>query len=197
MRKFENCCEIVRRWCTWTAVTGVSLLLGLLLAFLLVEVVNSFIASEIRWLVDGVVAGTFVALVQWAYLQPKVRALGWWLIATVAGWLAGLLLTTLFVGPSFWNKIGGGVLGGFTIGFAQWLALDPENSRNHEWLITTAVGWTVASMIDMQTPIRTSGVLTEDFVIVALYSAISMVILATVAIAVRVFILPERLERHI
>jgi hypothetical protein len=77
--------------------------------------------------------------------------MGWWLFATIAGWLLGVLLIVL---PGWLNWTDGPfsldltfILIGLGIGLAQWLLLRQRLSQAGWWIGANVVGWGLSALI--------------------------------------------------
>ena len=99
-------------------------------------------------------AGLFMGFLQYGLLRRYLPRMGWWVIATIGGWLMGGLLILI---PSWLNWISPapkntyalfGIIG-LSIGVAQWLLLRLRLARAGWWIAANVVGW---GMIGLITP---------------------------------------------
>jgi len=139
----------------WIFVTGISWSVGLVAALVITQAVSPALPGQVSLLLGGVVVGALIGLTQWAVLRPDVRGVGFWLLATVIGWTAGLIVTTFVVRLAELTIGGvvGGALGGLVWGLAQWPALGSETGGRLKWLLVTTAGWTAALALGTVLPI--------------------------------------------
>ena len=92
MIKITTAHEVVKRVCIWIAVTGVSLYIGLVLGTFIASASAAYVSAAGGYFIGALVGGALIGLAQWTFLRPPVKGLGIWLLATIIGWTAGLVL---------------------------------------------------------------------------------------------------------
>ena len=185
-------------WFLWILVTGVSWCVGLILALIVARIADLALPPGASLVISGVVAGTLIGLVQWALLNPEVKGVGLWSLATTVGWIGGLVITAFFISAA--NVVLGGMigvaLGGLFFGLAQRLALRPHTDGG-KWLLGTIAGWTAAVMIGINMGGNSRlEIGPSEVVKVAASGAVGWVTIGLVAVAalVTLFPVPEKKE---
>ena len=91
-------------------------------------------------------------VVQYGLLRSYLPRMGWWVLATIGGWLLGLLVILL----SGWLNIWGSelididfafIVLGLSIGVAQWLLLRRRLPQAGWWIGGNAVGWGLLGLV--------------------------------------------------
>jgi hypothetical protein len=133
-------------WFLWILVTGISWCVGLILALIVAKGVSLVLPQLASFVIGGIVTSALIGLVQWALLRPGARSIGLWTLATITGWMGGLLVITLCVRVTdlAFAHVIGAALGGLVFGLAQWLAMRPKTDARAVWLLGTSAGWTLA-----------------------------------------------------
>jgi hypothetical protein len=184
----------------WIFVTGISWSVALVVALVLAQAVSPALSSQVTLLLGGVVVGALIGLAQWAVLRPDVRGVGFWTLATVIGWTAGLIVTSSVVRmaePAPGGLIGG-ALGGFVWGLAQWLALRSETGGRLKWLLVTVVGWTVALALGTSLPINGGlGGSGGGLVDTAASGAVALIMIGIFAVLALPVLFPEPHQRAV
>ncbi|AFY33162.1 hypothetical protein [Calothrix sp. PCC 7507] len=122
---------------------------GFLLSLLLIEIGEK---SDIGVL-QAIIGGLTVAISQSLILRQPMLSLKW-VLSTILGWV---VITAMGVGAVGWivpttqqlptRILSGliyGTIGGFGIGFAQWLAIYQPVPLAWRWIFITAASWAVA-----------------------------------------------------
>jgi hypothetical protein len=126
-------------WLQWIMVTTVGWILGMLF-------IHPF----------GLAAsGIAIGILQWIVLQQHITRGRRWILASIAGWVAGWVIALLIV-PSDFRVLAGIVLG-VSVGAAQWLVLRREVYAAGWWIIISALAW--ATGIGLVPGVLTSGVM--------------------------------------
>jgi hypothetical protein len=118
------------------------------------HVAEDYLLSYLFPPIVGLVMGCF----QYILLRRYLPRMGWWVAATVAGWLLGLaLIIAIFQALAlFWtDDIANEFLTvnwafailGVSIGFGQWLLLRRRLARAAWWIAASMGGWILLSLI--------------------------------------------------
>lgn len=99
--------------------------------------------SLLRFALQGLIGGAAVGIFLTAVFGSQVRREPNWMLATTAGWLAGLIATALVGGliPSGAGWLFGAGLGGLIFGFALRRALAGELATNDFLVFLQGLGW--------------------------------------------------------
>ena len=99
------------------------------------------------------VVGIGLGIMQWLALRQRLPRAGWWILASIAGWIAGFamtgvvyLLTRSIVGEATNYEVVALIFAlaiGASLGVTQWLVLRQSFSRTGWWVIANLVGWVV------------------------------------------------------
>lgn len=93
--------------------------------------------------------GAALGLTQWWVLRGLLRGIGWWVPATILGYL--LASAARFVVPCELNPAvcGSGMLGtmGLAVGVCQWVVLRKHVRRAGWWIVITLGGWLLAFVV--------------------------------------------------
>lgn len=93
----------------------------------------------------GIIAlGTSVGIAQWLVLKKIFHGSGWWVLATIAGWLVGFSLVSVFNTPELFNV----VLFGLSVGIAQWFVLRQRVSGAGWWVIATIGAIIISDLVN-------------------------------------------------
>ncbi|MFK0734621.1 MAG: hypothetical protein ACFKPT_00445 [Gloeotrichia echinulata GP01] len=122
---------------------------GFLLSLLLIEIGEQ---SDIG-VVQAAVGGLAIALSQSLILRHPIFSLRW-VLSTLLGWaiitatgigaVGWIVPTTQFLPLRLFSGAFYGAIGGFGIGFAQWLAIYHQVPSAWRWIFISAVSWGVA-----------------------------------------------------
>lgn len=112
-------------------------------------------------------AGLLMGLLQYGLLRRYLPRMGWWVLATIGGWLLGLLL---LLTPGWLNWTDASIdidlafiVIGLSIGVGQWMALRRRLPRAGWWIGANVVGWGLLSLITSDTSLGQFGLLTMSF----------------------------------
>jgi hypothetical protein len=95
--------------------------------------------------------GLLTGVLQFMLLRRYLPRVGWWVPATLGGWLLGVLLVALS-GWLGWTDSPSGnfnlmlILMGFSIGISQWLVMQRRLPRAGWWLAANLIGWGLLAM---------------------------------------------------
>jgi hypothetical protein len=91
-------------------------------------------------LIGDVGIGAAMGIMQWLVLRPQVRQASWWIVASIVGWIIGLVAIAV-VPP----EIGAltGIMLGVVFGTAQWFILRRWVDGAGWWIVVSALGWAV------------------------------------------------------
>ena len=98
------------------------------------------------------IVGLLTGLLQYGLLRHYLPRMGWWVLATTAGWLLGVLLIVISGRHNFWTYESfdieaAFIVLGLSIGLAQWLLLGRRLPRAGWWIGATVVGWGLLSLV--------------------------------------------------
>ena len=105
---------------------------------------------------------------QYGMLRQFLPRMRWWVLATFAGWLLGVLLIAL---PSWMSLIDLPLnnldlillLMGFAIGLTQWLVLRHQLPRAGWWIVANTLGWGLLGWITPGNSLDQYGLFTLGF----------------------------------
>ena len=96
--------------------------------------------------------GLFTGVLQYGLLRRYLPRMGWWVWATLGGWLLGVLLILISRWLNFWTyetfdiDLAFIVLG-LSIGLMQWLLLRRRLSKSGWWIGANVLGWVLLGLI--------------------------------------------------
>jgi hypothetical protein len=149
----------------WIALTSLSVPFAFLLTFVVLKIITDMVGDVVY--VDGVrhitedyffmevfvpMVSVLTGILQYGLLRRRLPRMGWWVFATVAGWLLWVLLLAL-PGWLGWidmpiNSLDFVFIGmGLSIGLAQWLLLRRRLARAGWWIAGNGVGWGLLALI--------------------------------------------------
>jgi hypothetical protein len=99
--------------------------------------------------------GLVIGFLQSILLSRYLPRMGWWIAATVVGWLLPFAVIRLFSGSlspalddnSLWSMTVAIVLIGGSMGLAQWLVLRQRVCHASWWILASVLGWGTAIMV--------------------------------------------------
>lgn len=116
-------------WLWWVLASAMGLVLGAVVGGALVDIFPSVLGGAI----SGVAVGSAVGTSQWLVLRKQLSQVGWWVIASIAGFaMFGAVATVLSEKVSIVFLF---ALIGAAIGVAQWLVLRPHFSQAGWWVL--------------------------------------------------------------
>jgi hypothetical protein len=150
---------------SWIVLTSLCVPIAFFLDVVILRIITSFVGEYIY--VNGVrhitedylaiypfipVVGLLTGLLQCWLLRRYLPRMGWWVFATAAGWLLGILLILipgwLHWTDTFLNNLDMIFLVmGMSIGMAQWLLLRRRLARAGWWIAANVVGWGLLGLI--------------------------------------------------
>jgi hypothetical protein len=97
------------------------------------------------------IVGIMTGVMQYELLRRYLSRMGWWVLATIGGWLLGALLIAM----PFWLNWPDGsinldlafILMGLAIGVSQWLLLRQRLPWASWWIGANVVGWGLLALI--------------------------------------------------
>jgi hypothetical protein len=112
------------------------------------QITEDYLGLYVLVPIVSVLTGTL----QYGLLRSSLPRMGWWVLATVAGWLLGVLLITLpgwlrLIDPPLNNLDLMLSLMGLGIGAAQWVLLRRRLARAGWWIAANLLGWGLLGLI--------------------------------------------------
>jgi hypothetical protein len=123
-------------WGRWTLTVCAALAAGNSVGWLLY---NNFGESR-YWAVGAAVGGAVAGLLQWRLLRRILKEARWWVLATIAEWIAGWVVAST---PLETEEI---VLGAMS-GVLQWLMLRRTLRQAGAWVLFTVVSWSLLLLV--------------------------------------------------
>jgi hypothetical protein len=127
------------------------------------------------------IAGLLTGVMQYGLLRRYLPRMGWWVLATTAGWLLGVLLIAI---PSWLNWTDGSfnldlalILMGLAIGVGQWLLLRRRLPRASWWIGANVVGWGLLGLITADNTLEQFGLFTLGFLPACITAAMLAVLI--------------------
>ena len=113
------------------------------------------------------IVGLLTGVLQYGLLRRFLPQMGWWVAATVGGWLLGEFLTLIpgwlnWTNPLF-NLDLSFVMMGLSIGMGQWLLLRRRLHRASWWIGANVAGWSLLALITEGNSIGQFGLFTLGF----------------------------------
>lgn len=137
------------RWLSWVMATAIGSAAGFGALTFILPVVRSVADVDGDKLVGFLVApllGFFIGTLQWIVLRRRLPQAGWWIAATVAGYIMVLIFSTLAttVRLAEYPGMDGGIplmgLLGLALGIPQYLLLRKHMANAEWWLLASAIG---------------------------------------------------------
>jgi hypothetical protein len=115
------------------------------------RITEDFLFSCVFYPAFGLVAGCL----QYLLLRRCLPRMGWWIVATVVGWLLPIAVLRLVSATlpvaldvsSVWSVAVVVVLIGGCIGLAQWLVLRQRVRHAARWILASVLGWGMAGLV--------------------------------------------------
>ena len=148
----------------WISVTFLCMPIAYLLDLGVLRLITSFVGDFIY--VNGVqhitedylgmytlvpIVGLLTGILQYSLLQRYLPRMGWWILATIGGWLLGIFLIVLMIrfgwrGTAY-NLDAIFMTMGFSIGTGQWLLLQRRLPQAGWWILANVAGWGLLALI--------------------------------------------------
>ena len=148
----------------WIILTSLCIPIAFFLNLVVLKIIIQFVGDFIY--VNGVrhitedylflytfipMVGLLTGILQYGLLRRYLPRMSWWVLATTAGWLLGVLLIVL----SGWLKFIDGsfnldltfILMGLAIGMSQWLLLRQRLPQAGWWIAANIIGWGLLALI--------------------------------------------------
>ncbi|MGD8404015.1 MAG: hypothetical protein PVJ21_10165 [Anaerolineales bacterium] len=166
---------------TWILLTTISIPIAFIFDLIVLKVITRFVGDFIY--VNGVrhitedylltytfvpIVGLLIGVFQYGLLRRYLPRIGWWILATVAGWVMGLLLIFAANWLQIWSIESFGldlafIIMGLSIGTGQWLLLRKRLSRSGLWVGANFIGWGLLSLLTTGNSIGQYGLLLLGF----------------------------------
>lgn len=148
----------------WILLTSLCLPVAYFLNLIILRIITLFVGDFIY--VDGMrqitedylglytffpIVGLLTGLLQYGLLRHYLPQMGWWVAATIGGWLLGIFLILIpgwlnWTSPLFNSDLAFIVMG-LSIGVGQWLLLRRRLLRAGWWIGANVVGWGLLALI--------------------------------------------------
>jgi hypothetical protein len=184
----------------WIVLTSSCVPIAFFIDLVILRIIISFVGDFIY--VDGVrhitedylsmyafipIAGFVTGVMQYRLLRRYLSRMGWWVLATIGGWLMGALLIAI----SAWRNWPAGslsldlafILMGLTIGVGQWLLLRRRLPRASWWIGANVVGWGLLALITAGNTLEQYGLFTLGFLPACVTAAMLAVLMNQVKLA--------------
>jgi hypothetical protein len=148
----------------WVALNFISILIAFAIYWALISLVKEAVGGTIQ--VEGQahitedfllpyifrpVLGLVIGVLQYILLRLHLPRMGWWIVATILGWLLGLIGSRLlysslyrpFDQSALWIEVLLTALIGLSMGIAQWLVLRQRVPQAGWWIVANLIGWGV------------------------------------------------------
>jgi hypothetical protein len=148
----------------WIIMTSLCVPIAFFIDLVILRIIISFVGDFIY--VDGVrhitedylsiytfipIVGLLSGVMQYGLLRRYLPRMGWWVLATIGGWLLGVLLIAI---PIWLDWTDGSInldlafiLMGLAIGVGQWPLLRRRLPRASWWIGANVVGWGLLGLI--------------------------------------------------
>jgi len=100
--------------------------------------------------VTGVIHGAEFGIAQWLILRHQVNKMGWWVVASIVGFMIGFPLTKTLFGELSSGLVvagGAGAVVGAIVGALQWCVLRGRVGRAGWWVLASALAWMVSALL--------------------------------------------------
>jgi len=102
------------------------------------------------------IVGLLTGVFQYELLRRTLASMGWWVLATVGGWLVGVLLIVVSGWLNLWtyesfNMDLAFIVLGLSIGAGQWLMLRRRLPHAGWWVGANVLGWGLLGLITGKT----------------------------------------------
>jgi hypothetical protein len=156
----------------WILLTALCVPIAFLLDLIFIKTLLIFVGDYIY--VDGVrhitedylfpytfipIVSLLIGIVQYRLLRRYLPRMGWWLLATISGWLGGFVLIlgwgqivthwwSATAVPEPWAVALVFIVLGLCVGLGQWLLLRRRLPRAGWWIVANVVGWSLLFLIN-------------------------------------------------
>lgn len=130
----------------WTIHT----LIGFLLSLLLIEIGER---PDIGVL-EGLIGGTIMGILQWMVLRPHLKQSGWWIAISAISWaimgwsglgaIGWIAPRTLNISVRLLYGFWEGAKVGFVLGVGQYVLLSHQVPQAWRWIIASVLDWAIA-----------------------------------------------------
>jgi len=132
--------------------------------FVYVNGVNHITEDYLFMYVFVPIVSLLTGVMQYGLLRRFLPRMGWWVLATFAGWLLGFLLIALpsrlrWIDPPLMNLDLILIIMGFAIGVTQWLVLRRTLTRAGWWIVANILGWVLLGWIIPGNSLSQSGLI--------------------------------------
>jgi hypothetical protein len=140
-----------RFWLKWFLaclagfVVGIPLFIGL--GLLLGDQPGSAVMENA---VTGVIHGAEFGIAQWLILRQQVHKVGWWVGASIVGFMIGFPLTKTLFGELSSGLVVAGVAGavvGAIVGTLQWCVLRGRVAHAGWWVLASTLAWAFSALL--------------------------------------------------
>jgi hypothetical protein len=163
----------------WVSVTSLCMpaafLISLFFDRIAVSLVGDYIVvNGVRHITEDYLALYFLVPItalltgaaQYMLLRRYLPRMGWWVLATLGGWLLGMILISLSVRLGRmepFNITLTFLLVGLSIGFGQWLVLVRRLPGSGWWIVANLLGWGLLILFNQGNAIEQFGILALGF----------------------------------
>jgi len=138
-------------WLLWALASTAGLALGFSVSFAALETLGKAMANAMAVAVVGAGIGASVGTAQWLVLRRQVSRAGWWALASAVGLAVGFAVAFAVVEATDESEAVGfavaGMVGGASVGTAQWIILRRKVSRAGWWALASTVSLALAFVV--------------------------------------------------
>lgn len=149
----------------WMGANAGGEIAGLAVWLAVIRILDDFDARDADTaasLVLVIVTGAITVLLQWVVLRRRLARVGWWVVATVAGFLTAFLIVLLgsFLISEISESFNAGnfellaawlllqtAISGAAFGLLQWLVLRREVARSGWWVAASSAGFVLGGIV--------------------------------------------------
>ena len=98
----------------------------------------------------GVIHGAEFGIAEWLILRRQVHKVGWWVVASILGFMIGFPLTKTLLGELSSGLVVAGVEGavvGAIVGALQWLVLRGRVAHAGWWVLASTLAWMLSVVL--------------------------------------------------
>jgi hypothetical protein len=141
-------------WLVWVLANSVGWIVGMCLSWLLSMFIVPLMSGVwviFFWVVGGMIVGINFGINQWFLIRPVRRGMlgeraKWWVVATVLGWVVGIVVVIGFGAGSLVGFTLAGLVIGIAVGLPQAGLIYTQYNRSSLgwfWLLAHTVAWTI------------------------------------------------------